>query len=197
MMTFALALIALIAFISFYVIGMYNNLIKLRQQQKNSFSQIDVQLTRRYELIPNLVEVAKSYMKHEQDTLEKVIQARNVAWAAKKSASQDPSNAEAMTKLMAAENAVKGQLGSFMAISESYPELRSNETMKSLMEELTSTDNKVSFARQSYNDMTTDYNTALEVFPSNIIANMFNFSAATLYEVEDQKARSAVKVKFD
>jgi LemA protein len=136
-------------------------------------------------------------MKHEQDTLEKVIQARNVAWAAKKSASQDPSNAEAMTKLMAAENAVKGQLGSFMAISESYPELRSNETMKSLMEELTSTDNKVSFARQSYNDMTTDYNTALEVFPSNIIANMFNFSAATLYEVEDQKARSAVKVKFD
>ena len=196
-MTFALALIALIAFISFYVIGMYNNLIKLRQQQKNSFSQIDVQLTRRYELIPNLVEVAKSYMKHEQDTLEKVIQARNVAWAAKKSASQDPSNAEAMTKLMAAENAVKGQLGSFMAISESYPELRSNETMKSLMEELTSTDNKVSFARQSYNDMTTDYNTALEVFPSNIIANMFNFSAATLYEVEDQKARSAVKVKFD
>jgi LemA protein len=197
MMTFALALIALIAFISFYVIGMYNNLIKLRQQQKNSFSQIDVQLTRRYELIPNLVEVAKSYMKHEQDTLEKVIQARNVAWAAKKSASQDPSNAEAMTKLMAAENVVKGQLGSFMAISESYPELRSNETMKSLMEELTSTDNKVSFARQSYNDMTTDYNTALEVFPSNIIANMFNFSAATLYEVEDQKARSAVKVKFD
>ncbi len=197
MMTFALALIALIAFISFYVIGMYNNLIKLRQQQKNSFSQIDVQLTRRYELIPNLVEVAKSYMKHEQDTLEKVIQARNVAWAAKKSASQDPSNAEAMTKLMVAENAVRGQLGSFMAISESYPELRSNETMKSLMEELTSTDNKVSFARQSYNDMTTDYNTALEVFPSNIIANMFNFSAATLYEVEDQKARSAVKVKFD
>lgn len=196
-MTFALGLIVLAVLFFIFVIGLYNNLVKLRQQQRNAFSQIDVQLTRRYELIPNLVEVAKTYMKHEQDTLEKVIQARNSAWAAKKAVNQDPGSSEAMTKLIAAENSVKGQLGSLMAVSESYPELRSNETMKSLMEELASTDNKVSFARQSYNDMTTDYNTALEVFPSSIIANMFNFSSATLYEVEDQKARSAVKVKFD
>jgi LemA protein len=196
MMTFALGLIVLLAIFFIFVIGLYNNLVKLRQQQRNAFSQIDVQLTRRYELIPNLVEVAKNYMKHEQDTLEKVIQARNSAWAAKKAVNQDPGSSEAMTNLIAAENSVRGQLGSLMAVSESYPDLRSNETMKSLMEELASTDNKVSFARQSYNDMTTDYNTALEVFPSSIIANMFNFSSATLYEVEDQKARSAVKVKF-
>ncbi len=195
-MTFAVGLIVLLAIFFIFVIGLYNNLVKLRQQQRNAFSQIDVQLTRRYELIPNLVEVAKNYMKHEQDTLEKVIQARNSAWAAKKAVNQDPGSSEAMTNLIAAENSVRGQLGSLMAVSESYPELRSNETMKSLMEELASTDNKVSFARQSYNDMTTDYNTALEVFPSSIIANMFNFSSATLYEVEDQKARSAVKVKF-
>jgi len=195
-MTFAVGLIVLVVLFFIFVIGLYNNLVKLRQQQRNAFSQIDVQLTRRYELIPNLVEVAKTYMKHEQDTLEKVIQARNSAWAAKKAVNQDPGSSEAMTNLIAAENSVRGQLGSLMAVSESYPDLRSNETMKSLMEELASTDNKVSFARQSYNDMTTDYNTALEVFPSSIIANMFNFSSATLYEVEDQKARSAVKVKF-
>ena len=196
MMTFALGLIVLVVLFFIFVIGLYNNLVKLRQQQRNAFSQIDVQLTRRYELIPNLVEVAKTYMKHEQDTLEKVIQARNSAWAAKKAVNQDPGSSEAMTNLIAAENSVRGQLGSLMAVSESYPDLRSNETMKSLMEELASTDNKVSFARQSYNDMTTDYNTALEVFPSSIVANMFNFSSATLYEVEDQKARAAVKVKF-
>ncbi len=196
-MTFALGLIVLVVLFFIFVIGLYNNLVKLRQQQRNAFSQIDVQLTRRYELIPNLVEVAKTYMKHEQDTLEKVIQARNSAWAAKKAVNQDPGSSEAMTNLIAAENSVRGQLGSLMAVSESYPDLRSNETMKSLMEELASTDNKVSFARQSYNDMTTDYNTALEVFPSSIIANMFNFSSAALYEVEDQKARAAVKVKFD
>ena len=195
-MTFALGLIVLLAIFFIFVIGLYNNLVKLRQQQRNAFSQIDVQLTRRYELIPNLVEVAKNYMKHEQDTLEKVIQARNSAWAAKKAVNQDPGSSEAMTNLIAAENSVRGQLGSLMAVSESYPDLRSNETMKSLMEELASTDNKVSFARQSYNDMTTDYNTALEVFPSSIVANMFNFSSATLYEVEDKKARAAVKVKF-
>jgi LemA protein len=196
MMTFALGLIVLVVLFFIFVIGLYNNLVKLRQQQRNAFSQIDVQLTRRYELIPNLVEVAKTYMKHEQDTLEKVIQARNSAWAAKKAVNQDPGSSEAMTNLIAAENSVRGQLGSLMAVSESYPDLRSNETMKSLMEELASTDNKVSFARQSYNDMTTDYNTALEVFPSSIVANMFNFSSATLYEVEDKKARAAVKVKF-
>ena len=181
----------------FMIIKMYNNLVTLRQQQKNAFSQIDVQLTRRYELIPNLVEVAKKYMAHEQETLEKVIQARNQAYAAKKGVSQDPSNSEAMTKLIAAEGAVKSQLGSFLAISESYPELRSNTNMNTLMEELSSTENKVSFARQAYNDATTEYNTARELFPSSVIAGMFNFSPAMLYEVEDQKVRTGIKVKFD
>jgi LemA protein len=179
------------------IIKMYNNLVTLRQQQKNAFSQIDVQLTRRYELIPNLVEVAKKYMAHEQETLEKVIQARNQAYAAKKGVSQDPSNSEAMTKLIAAEGAVKSQLGSFLAISESYPDLRSNTNMNTLMEELSSTENKVSFARQAYNDATTEYNTARELFPSSIIAGMFNFAPAMLYEVEDQKVRTGIKVKFD
>jgi len=181
----------------FMIIKMYNNLVTLRQQQKNAFSQIDVQLTRRYELIPNLVEVAKKYMAHEQETLEKVIQARNQAYNAKKGVSQDPSNSEAMTKLIAAEGAVKSQLGSFLAISESYPDLRSNTNMNTLMEELSSTENKVSFARQAYNDATTEYNTARELFPSSIIAGMFNFAPAMLYEVEDQKVRTGIKVKFD
>jgi LemA protein len=191
-----IGLLVLVIFI-FMIIKIYNNLVTLRQQQKNAFSQIDVQLTRRYELIPNLVEVAKKYMAHEQETLEKVIQARNQAYNAKKNVGQDPSNSEAMSKLIAAEGAVKSQLGSFLAISESYPELRSNTNMNTLMEELSSTENKVSFARQAYNDATTEYNTARELFPSSVIAGMFNFAPAMLYEVEDQKVRSGVKVKFD
>jgi LemA protein len=129
--------------------------------------------------------------------LEKGIQARNQAYSAKKGVSQDPSSAEAMSKLIAAEGAVKSQLVSFLAISESYPELRSNTNMNTLMEELSSTENKVSFARQAYNDATTEYNTARELFPSSMIAGMFNFAPAMLYEVEDQKARSGIKVKFD
>lgn len=189
-------LLVLVVFI-FMIIKIYNNLVTLRQQQKNAFSQIDVQLTRRYELIPNLVEVAKKYMAHEQETLEKVIQARNQAYNAKKNVGLDPSNSEAMSKLIAAEGAVKSQLGSFLAISESYPDLRSNTNMNTLMEELSSTENKVSFARQAYNDATTEYNTARELFPSSVIAGMFNFAPAMLYEVEDQKVRSGVKVKFD
>lgn len=197
MLTVGIAGLVVTIFLFFTVIRIYNNLVTLRQQQKNAFSQIDVQLTRRYELIPNLVEVAKKYMAHEQDTLEKVIQARNQAYSAKKGVSQDPSNAEAMSKLIAAEGTVKSQLGSFLAISESYPELRSNTNMNTLMEELSSTENKVSFARQAYNDATTEYNTARELFPSSLIAGMFNFAPAMLYEVEDQQARSAVKVKFD
>lgn len=192
----SLILLGFIVFVAMFVITTYNKLIKLRSNQKNSFSQIDVQLTRRYELIPNLVETAKAFMKHEQETLEKVIMARNQAFAAKQNMAADPASAAAMTKLIAAEGAVKSSLGSFMAISESYPELRSNENMKTLMEELSSTENKVSFARQSYNDMSMEYNIAREVFPANIIANMFNFQAAALFEVEDPKAKQAVKVSF-
>ena len=192
----SLILLGFIVFVAMFVITTYNKLIKLRSNQKNSFSQIDVQLTRRYELIPNLVETAKAFMKHEQETLEKVIMARNQAFAAKQNMAADPASATAMTKLIAAEGAVKSSLGSFMAISESYPELRSNENMKTLMEELSSTENKVSFARQSYNDMTMEYNIAREVFPANIIANMFNFQAAALFEVEDPKAKQTIKVSF-
>jgi LemA protein len=179
-----------------FVIMTYNKLVRLRSNQKNSFAQIDVQLTRRYELIPNLVETAKAFMKHEQETLEKVIMARNQAFVAKQNMAVDPASASAMAKLIAAEGAVKSSLGSFMAISESYPELRSNENMKTLMEELSSTENKVAFARQSYNDMTMEYNIAREVFPANIIAGMFSFAPAALFEVEDPKAKQAVKVSF-
>lgn len=195
-MVFALILTAIIAIFIFWIVSIYNRLVTLRQQQKNSFSQIDVQLTRRYDLIPNLVETAKAYMKHEQDTLEKVILARNQAYQAKQQASANPADAEVMKKLLAAESAVKSQLGSFFALSESYPDLRSNENMKSLMEELSSTENKIAFARQAYNDSTMEYNTVREVFPSSLIANSFNFAPAALYEVEDVKARSAVKVSF-
>jgi LemA protein len=189
------ALIAVV-FLVFMIIKTYNRLISLRQRLKNAFAQIDVQLTRRYELIPNLVETARTFMKHEQETLEKVILARNQAFQAKKSISQDPADGEAMKKLMVAESGVRSALGSFMAISESYPELRSNENMKTLMEELASSENRVAFARQAFNDATMEYNTAREVFPSNVIANTFNFTPAALFEVEDQKVRQAVKVSF-
>jgi LemA protein len=187
----------IILVVSFIIITIYNRLVTLRQQQKNAFSQIDIQLTRRYELIPNLVEVAKKFMAHEQDTLEKVILARNQAIVAKKSVTKDPSNPVAMSKLIEAESAVKTHLGSFFALAESYPQLSSNNQMSYLMEELSSTENKVSFARQAFNDATTDYNTACEIFPSSLIARIFNFYQASLYEIEDQNVRSRIKVKFD
>ncbi len=191
-----LILLGVLALGVFYVIGLYNKLVTLRQQQKNSFAQIDVQLTRRYDLIPNLVETAKSFMAHEKDTLEKVILARNQAFQAKQEVKADPADPSAMKSLMNAENSVRGALGSFLAVSESYPELRSNENMKTLMEELASTENKVAFARQSYNDSTMEYNTARELFPTSMVAGMFNFAPAPLFEVEDPAARKAVKVSF-
>lgn len=189
--------LGVVLFLVMFIIKLYNSLITLRQQQKNSFSQIDVQLTRRYELIPNLVESAKAFMKHEQETLEKVILARNQAFQAKKNVSLDPSSAEAMTKLIAAESTVKSTMGSFLAVAESYPELKSNENMKTLMEELASTENRVSFSRQAYNDATMEYNIKREVFPSSLIASIFNFAPCALFELEDPKARQAVKVSFN
>lgn len=188
--------LAIVVIVAFIVIGIYNRLVTLRQQQRNSFSQIDVQLTRRYELIPNLVESAKAYMQHEQATLEKVILARNQAFEAKKHLSSNPTDAGAMGTLLQAEGSVKAALGSFLAVSESYPELRSNENMQMLMEELSSTENKVAFSRQAYNDATMEYNTAREVFPASIIANMFGFMPAALYQTEEPEARKAVKVSF-
>lgn len=187
-------LLALVAIAVFWVIGMYNGLVKLRNRYKNAFAQIDVQLKRRYDLIPNLVETAKKYMAHERDTLEAVIQARNAASTARKGVS--PDDAQDMQKLMASEGALGGALGNLFALSESYPDLKSNQNMMQLSEELTSTENKVGFSRQAYNDAVTTYNTKRETFPTNIIAGMFNFGEAILFEVSDASEREAVKVEF-
>ncbi|HEY5653054.1 MAG TPA: LemA family protein [Pontiella sp.] len=192
----ALVLLGLIVLLVIIVAGMYNGLVTLRNRFKNAFAQIDVQLKRRYDLIPNLVETAKGYMTHERETLEAVIQARNQAAAAEKIASQNPSDSGAMTGLIGAEGALSGALGRLFALSEAYPDLKANQNMMQLTEELTSTENKISFARQAYNDAVTAYNTKRELFPTNIIAGMFNFVAATLFEIEDAAQKEAPKVSF-
>ncbi len=191
-----LVLLGLIALLVVFIIGSYNRLVLLRNRFKNAFAQIDVQLKRRYDLIPNLVETAKGYMSHERETLEAVIQARNQAAAAGKAAAQNPADGQAMAGLVGAEGALTGALGRLFALSEAYPDLKANQNMMQLTEELTSTENKISFARQAYNDAVTVYNTGREVFPKNIIANMFNFMAATLFEVEDAAQKEAPKVSF-
>lgn len=196
MTTMSLILFGMILLFILLIVRAYNRLVTLRQIQKNAFSQIDVQLTRRYDLIPNLVESARAFMAHEKETLEKVILARNQAFQAKKDIAQNSTDARAMDRLLTAEAGVRSALGSFLAVSESYPELRSNENMKALMEELSTTENKVAYSRQAYNDATMVYNTAREHFPINIIAALFNFSPAAMFEIEDQKVREAVKVKF-
>ena len=180
--------------LAFYGIGQYNGLVKLRNRFQNAFAQIDVQLKRRHDLIPNLVETAKAYLSHERDTLEAVIKARNAAEAAREGLS--PDNVAGMEKLMAAEGGLGSVMGRLFALSESYPDLKANENMSQLSEELTSTENKVAYARQGYNDSVMDYNTKREVFPSNIIAGMFNFNAGVLFEVTDESEREVVKVDF-
>jgi LemA protein len=175
---------------------MYNNLVRLRNVFKNAFAQIDIQLKRRYDLIPNLVETAKRYLAHEHDTLEDVIAARNKAVSASNSAATNPGDAQTMQTLIAAESGLTGSLGKLFALSENYPDLKANQTMSQLMEELTSTENKISFSRQAYNDAVMVYNTARETFPGNIFANSFNFQAATLWEITETKEREAVKVQF-
>jgi len=177
-----------------WVMGVYNGLVTLRNRYKNAFSQIDVQLKRRHDLIPNLVETAKGFMKHERETLEAVIQARNMASSARQGV--DLENPESMTALMAAEGSLGGALGRLFALSEAYPDLKSNTNMLQLSEELTSTENKVSFSRQAYNDAVTAYNTKREMFPSNMIANIFNFKEASLFEIKNESEREAVKVSF-
>jgi LemA protein len=180
-----------------WLVGIYNRLVKLRNQYKNAFSQIDVQLKRRYDLIPNLVETAKGYMKHERETLEAVIAARNKAQAAVQAAAARPGDPAAMQGLQAADAGVTGALGRFFALAESYPDLKANQNMLSLQEELTSTENKVAFSRQAYNDAVMTYNTARESFPDTIIAGATGFGPAQLFELEAPAVeRAAPKVSF-
>ncbi|MCB1120336.1 MAG: LemA family protein [Verrucomicrobiae bacterium] len=178
------------------LVGIYNKLVALRNRFKNAYAQIDVQLKRRYDLIPNLVETAKGYLKHESSTLEAVTAARNAAASANTGAAANPGDPAAMKKLAEAEGTLTGTLGRLFALSEAYPDLKANTTMLSLMEELTSTENKVSFARQAYNDSVMAYNTQREVFPSSVIAGAFNFTAAELFAIEEAEERVAPKVSF-
>jgi LemA protein len=192
-----LAIIILVAiFVLFFVIGAYNALVTLRNRYKNAYSQIDVQLKRRYDLIPNLVETAKGYLQHERGTLEAVIAARNAAATANTRAAQNPGDASAMKELSSAESALGGVMGRLFALAEAYPDLKANTTMMTLMEELTSTENKVSFARQAYNDSVMSYNTRREVFPTNIIAGSFNFGPAELFVIDKPEEKAAPKVAF-
>jgi len=177
-------------------VSSYNRLVTARNAFKNAFAQIDVQLTRRYDLIPNLVEIAKGYIKHERETLEAVIQARNAAYAGLKAAASDPGNAAAVQKLAGADQLLGGALGRLMAVAEAYPDLKANQTMMQLSEELTSTENKVAFARQAYNDAVMTYNNIREVFPSSLAANMFGFQAAQPLDIAKPEAREAPKVSF-
>src|SRR5271169_973993 len=178
------------------VVSIYNKLVTMRNRYKNAYAQIDVQLKRRYDLIPNLVETAKGYMAHERGTLEAVTQARNIAYAASKAAAANPGDASAMRNLTAAESGLGGTLSRLMMVSESYPDLKANQNMMQLTEELTSTENKISFARQAYNDSVMTYNTDREVFPSNLIAGMFNFTAAELFVVDKPEQKDVPKVSF-
>ena len=188
--------IAVPVFLVFFVVALYNGLVQLRNRYKNAFAQIDVQLKRRHDLIPNLVETAKGFMKHERETLEAVIQARNQAESARQRAGANLGDAAAMQGLAQAENGLGGVVGRLFALSESYPELRSNQNMLQLQEELTSTESKVAFSRQAYNDSVMHFNNKIEMFPSNLLAGMFGFVPATLFEVADDKEREAVKVSF-
>jgi LemA protein len=196
---FILVLVALVVpvfLILMWLVSSYNRLVALRNRYKNAYAQIDVQLKRRYDLIPNLVETAKGYIKHERGTLEAVIAARNAASAANVRAAQNPGDTAAMKELSSTETVLTGTLGRLFALSEAYPDLKANTTMLSLMEELTSTENKVSFARQAYNDSVMTYNTQRETFPTNLIAGTFNFGPAELFVIEKPEEKEAPKVSF-
>jgi len=193
--TFVVLAVLLLALIGF-IIGGYNKLVTLRNRFKNAYAQIDVQLKHRYDLIPNLVEIAKGYIKHERETLENVTKARNIAYAASQAAAANPGDASAMKNLVSAESGLAGTLSRLMMVAEQYPNLKANENMMQLTEELTSTENKISFARQAYNDSVMVYNTDREVFPSNIIAGIFNFGSAELFVIDKPEQKDAPKVSF-
>ena len=191
-----LIILAVFVVAALWIAGIYNNLVGLRNRFKNAFAQIDVQLKRRYDLIPNLVETAKGYMKHESTTLEAVIRARNIAAAAASAVAANPADANAMKGLLSAESGLGGALSRLMVVSEQYPDLKANQNMMQLTEELTSTENKVGFARQAYNDAVMAYNTAREIFPNVFFAGMFGFLPAELFKIEDPTERNAPKVSF-
>jgi LemA protein len=193
LLIFSVALVAIVAVI---IINAYNDLVKYRNRYKNAYSQIDVQLQRRYDLIPNLVETAKGYMKHERETLEAVIAARNSAINASSRAVQNPGDPQAMQQLGNAEGALTGALSRLMVLSESYPELKADRSMTQVMEELSSTENRIAFARQAFNDAVTLYNTKSESFPSNLVANTFNFTVAELLAEATPEMRNAPRVSF-
>ena len=192
-----LVLLAAVAVLVLFVVGIYNRLVALRNRFKNAFAQIDVQLKRRYALIPNLVETAKGYLKHEHSTLEDVIKARNIALAASQTAAANPADAGAMKNLLGAETGLAGALSRLMVVSEQYPDLKANQNMMQLTEELTSTENKISFARQAYNDSVMVYNTTRETFPNVVFAGMFGFNEAQLFQIDDAAERAAPKVSFN
>ncbi|MBU0731026.1 MAG: LemA family protein [Proteobacteria bacterium] len=191
-----LVLLGSIVAVIFLIVVIYNRLVTLRNRFKNAFAQIDVQLKRRYDLIPNMVEIAKGYMKHERETLEAVIAARNQAASAVKQAAGNPADASAIQGLMAAEGTLAGTLGRLFALVESYPDLKANENMMQLSEEMSHTENRISFARQAFNDAIMVYNTARELFPAVMFAAMFGFMPAQFLELEDEKERQAPKVSF-
>ena len=190
-------ILVVLGLLIFWVIQMYNRLVTLRNRVRNAFSQIDVYLTRRYDLIPNLVEAVKGYMSHERGTLEAVIQARNAAVSGLKQAAADPTNPEAIQALAAAETTLGGTLGRLFALSEAYPDLKANENMIQFQEELTSTENKVAFVRQAFNDAVMTYNNACESVPTNFIAGTFGFKKGEFLEIKEPEKREAPRVSFD
>ena len=188
--------LGLIVAVVIFTISIYNRLVTLRNRFLNAFAQIDVQLTRRHDLIPNLVETVKGYMKHERETLENVIRARNNASTSLKKASKDPGSPGAIRDLSGAESALGSALGRLFALREDYPDLKADNTMQRLQEELSTTENRVAFARQAFNDAVMAYNTGREIFPNNMISGMFNFTPAELLEIEDESIREAPQVNF-
>ena len=195
-MTSLLVFLAIVVAVILYAVGIYNALVNFRNRVKNGFAQIDVQLTRRYDLIPNLIEAVKGYMKHERETLEAVINARNAAMSSLDAAKADPSNGDAIMKLGAAEGLLGGALGRLFALSEAYPDLKANQNMMQFQEELTATENKVAFSRQAFNDAVLAYNNKAENFPNNVIAGMFRFELASFLEIQSEEKREVPEVAF-
>ena len=195
-MTSFLIFLAIIAAVVMWGVGIYNRLVNERNRVKNAFAQIDVQLTRRYDLIPNLIEAVKGYMKHERETLEAVITARNAASSSLDAAKADPANALAMKELGASEGALTSALGRLFALAEAYPDLKANQNMMQFQEELTTTENKVAFSRQAFNDTVLQYNNSVQNFPNNLIAGFFSFALASFLEIESEEKRDVPEVSF-